>query len=783
MRYQLSEIARICGAKHIGTDVEVREVVVDSRNHAFGGGAMFVAICGQAHDAHDFIGEMYCRGLRAFMVERDIEAELYPEAGFVRVDNSLEALQQLAAIHRASFKGKIVGITGSYGKTIVKEWIAGALPAEVKFFASPMSYNSQLGVALSLLMMEGDEELALIEAGISEKGEMVRLEHMIRPDVVVFTSIGEAHRHNFATEEELIAEKLLLARNARQMIYHSGYPQIADVARRMALSCEIKDAAMDDRSVSVYDVAAVNMALVRCLCREVGYDAGEVDDLSMRMEVKEGVGSSTLIFDSYNSDLNALALALDTLQNVALGGRTLAVITNMNRCGESDEEYNGRLAALIASADVDEVIYVGESSGLTVDMLACPLRIFQSEEELLREMKTSDIAGRTILLKGNRQNPLRRVCHRLESKSHTTVLEVNLDAMAHNLRYFRSFMPKNHRVVAMVKAHSYGTGDVEVAQLLQRQGVAYLAVAFADEGIVLREKGITMPILVLNADAESFDKMVAYNLEPEIYSLHSLEDFIRSVESYGMKDYPVHVKLDTGMHRLGFVEEEIPLLVERLSGSDSVKVASAFAHLACADMPEEDEFTRCQIALFDKMSGALAAALPYDIIRHTANSAAIERFPEAHFDMCRLGLGLYGYGYRHNEELQPVATLKTRIVQLRQRHTGDTIGYGRSEELKRDSLVATIPIGYADGLDRHLGNGRWSMLVRGRSAATIGRICMDSCMIDVTDIEGVMEGDEVTIFSPAAGNTPEDMAEVLGTIAYEVISTVAARVKRIYVRE
>ncbi len=783
MRYRLSEIACICGAEHVGADAEVREVVVDSRNHAFGGDAMFVAICGQAHDAHDFIGDMYARGLRAFMVEREVEANLYPEAGFVRVENSLEALQHLAAIHRASFKGKVVGITGSYGKTIVKEWIAGALPAEVKFFASPMSYNSQLGVALSLLMMEGDEDLALIEAGISERGEMERLEYMIRPDVVVFTSIGEAHRHNFTTEDELVKEKLLLAQNTRQLIYHSGYPQIVEMAQKMNLRCDIKDAAKEDYSVSIYDVAAVNMALVRCLCREVGYDAVNVGDISMRMEVKEGVGSSTLIFDSYNSDLNSLALALDTLRNVALGGKTLAIITNMSHCDKSDDDYNRRLAELISGADVDELIYVDENPLLSMQMFGCPLRHFASEEQLLRELKTSDISGRTILLKGNRQNPLRRLCHRLESKSHTTVLEANLDAMSHNLAYFRRYLPMNHRLVAMVKAHSYGMGDVEVAQLLQRQGVTYLAVAFADEGVVLREKGITMPILVLNADSESFDKMVAYNLEPEIYSLHSLEDFIRSVESYGVKNYPIHVKLDTGMHRLGFIEQELPLLIERLQGSDSVRVASVFAHLACADMPEQDVFTREQIALFDRMSGVLAATLPYPIIRHTANSAAIERFPEAHYDMCRLGLGLYGYGYRHNDELQPVATLKTRIVQLRCRKAGETIGYGRSEKLKRDTLVATIPIGYADGLDRHLGNGRWAMLVRGRTAATIGRICMDSCMIDVTDIEGVMEGDEVTIFSPIAGNTPEDMAEVLGTIAYEVISTVAARVKRIYVRE
>ncbi|MBE6213817.1 MAG: alanine racemase [Rikenellaceae bacterium] len=792
MRYRLSDIARLCGGEFYGTDAEVCEVVVDSRSHAFGSGAMFVAKSGTTYDAHDFIGDMLHRGVKAFMVERDVDFSSYEAVGVVKVENSLEALQRLAAAHRASFGGKVVGITGSYGKTIVKEWVASALPADVKFFASPMSYNSQLGVALSLLMMDGDEELALIEAGISEMGEMQRLEAMIRPDVVVFTSVGEAHQHNFESIEDKVAEKLILARNAKTLLYHSNYPIVEQVARKIALRCDRRDAAEDDKSISAYDATAVNMALVKSLCRELGYDSAvAAADVAMRMEVKEGIGHSTIVYDSYNSDINSLALAIDTLRNIALGGKTTAVIADVGGSGNnggggngmSDAELYERVAALVAGANIDEVIGVGENISRYGSLFGCRSRFYDNEEALMRELNSADVAARTILLKGNRRDTLRRLCHRLESKSHTTVLEVNLDAMTHNLSYFRRFLPMNHRVVAMVKAHSYGAGDVEVAQLLQRQGVAYLAVAFADEGVVLREKGITMPILVLNADAESFDKMVAYNLEPEIYSFHSLTDFSRSVESYGRKEYPIHIKLDTGMHRLGFVEEELPQLIEWLSADESVRVASVFAHLSCADMPSEDDFTRRQIALFDRLSGELQAALPYTIIRHTANSAAIERFPEAHFDMCRLGLGLYGYGYCHNDELQPVATLKTRIVQLRSRKAGEAIGYGGSEVLQRDSLIATIPVGYADGLDRHLSNGRWAMLVGGRKAVTVGRICMDSCMIDVTDIEGVAEGDEVSVFSPVAGNTPEDMAAVLGTIPYEIITSVAARVKRIYVRE
>ena len=785
MKYCLSNIARMCGGVLHGKDSMVGDVVTDSRRCAFGDGAMFVAMRGLNYDSHDYVADMYRRGVRAFLVEREVT--LPEDAGCVCVDNALEALQRLAAAHRATFKGMVVGITGSNGKTMVKEWMARALPAGVKIFVSPMSYNSQLGVALSLLMIEGDEEVALIEAGISEVGEMVRLERMIRPDVVLMTSIGDAHQSNFESVAQKVSEKMTLARDAKTFIYHSAYSDITSALNLLPSDCEVVDAA----AVDAEELPACNEALrvdaqeVKALCGVLGYDLPKLSpsDVAMRLEVKEGIEGSTIINDSYNSDINSLALALDTLRSVALGGKTTVVISDILQSGMSDEELYSRVAQLVAHAGVDTLVCIGERIKPYVGVFACKTRYYSSTEEFMRAISHEDIAGRTILLKGNRRSHFERVCHSLERRSHTTVLEVNLDAMTHNVGYFRRHLPMNHRLVAMVKAHSYGSGDVEVAQLLQRLGVSYLAVAFADEGIVLREKGITMPIVVLNADAGSFDKMVAYSLEPEIYSFHSLEDFMRSVERYGAHNYPVHIKLDTGMHRLGFVEQEVDNLIDILSRNRSVRVATIFAHLACADDTTQDDFTRQQIALFDDMSSRIAAALPYDVLRHTANSAAIERFPEAAFDMCRLGLGLYGYGYSHNEELKPVATLKTRIVQLRKRAKGETIGYGRSQALERDSVIATIPIGYADGLDRHLSGGRWSMLVAGHAAPTVGRICMDSCMIDVTDIEGVKEGDEVTIFSAAKGNTLEDMADVLGTISYEIMTSVSARVKRIYVRE
>ncbi|MBE6204552.1 MAG: alanine racemase [Rikenellaceae bacterium] len=782
MRYRLSEIARMCGGELRGVDCEVGEIVTDSRRQAFGQRAMFVAMRGENHDSHSYIVDMYRAGVRAFMTEHEVT--LAADAGCVVVENAIEALQRMAAEHRARFEGVVVGITGSNGKTVVKEWTARSLPTEVKLIASPMSYNSQIGVALSLLMIEGDEQVALIEAGISERGEMERLEQMIRPDVVVVTSIGDAHQANFESLEQKIEQKLLLARSARKIIYHSAYEELARKVEQMGI--ESVDAARTEYEAQTCgEVQHINGQIVKTLCRELGYEQTRLEqpDVAMRLEVKEGIDGSTIINDSYNSDINSLALALDTLRSVALGQKSVAVVSDILQSGMSDEELYTRVAAMVEHAGVDLMIGVGERISRYADRFKAESRFFASTEQLMQAIGSVDLAGRTILLKGNRRSHFERVCHSLERRSHTTVLEVNLDAMTHNVGHFRSFLKMNHRLVAMVKAHSYGTGDVEVAQLMQHLGVSYLAVAFADEGVALREKGVKMPIVVLNADAGSFDQMVAYSLEPEIYSFHSLEDFVRSVERYGKQGYPIHIKLDTGMHRLGFVAEEAEELIERVKGCRAVRVASIFSHLSCADDPSQDDFTREQIALFDRVSSQIAEALPYEVLRHTANSAAIERFPEAAFDMCRLGLGLYGYGYCHNEELQPVATLKTRIVQLRHRSKGEAIGYGRSERLKRDSVVATIPIGYADGLDRHLGGGRWSVLVAGEKAATVGRICMDSCMIDVTDVEGVKEGDEVTIFSAAKGNTLEDMAEVLGTISYEIMTSISARVKRVYVRE
>jgi len=790
MKYSLSEIAAICGGEFRGCDREVTDVMTDSRNCVFGEGTLFVAMQGRHHDSHAYVAEMERRGVRAFLTERPVD--LAPESGCVTVPDAIDALQRLAARHRAAFRGEVVAVAGSNGKTVVKEWIAQSMPAGVKFFRSPKSYNSQLGVPLSLLMAEGDEELVVIEAGISRPGEMARLERIIRPDTVIFTSLGEAHGENFRSMVEKCAEKTILAQGARRIIYHSRYELLSRMLRERCADRMLIDAAGCELPEKLCgpllnEAGRIDAQLVAAFFRAQGYpqaDFGRLLPVAMRLELKEGLNGSVVIDDAYNSDLNSLVIALDYLHSVAMGRPTTLILSEIEQSSCDPEELYAQVARMCGRTGVGRFIGVGYAFRCASREFAPSQSFYATTDDLLRNLHSDDFAGRVVLVKGSRASRFERVVHALESKSHTTVLEVDLDAMIHNLNYFRAKLKPGTKLVAMVKAGSYGMGDFEVAQMLQHQGVDYLAVAFADEGVLLRERGISMPVVVLNADEGSFDLMIAHRLEPEIYSFRSLENFSQAVERAGERAYPIHLKLDTGMHRLGFAEADLEELCRRMQTLRTVRAATVFSHLNCADMPEEDGYTRSQIALYDRMSSRIAASSDHPVIRHTANSAAIERFPEAQFDMCRLGIGLYGFACPHNGALKPVATLRTRIVQIKRGlPAGDAVGYGRAGKLVRETVTATVPIGYADGLDRHLGCGRWAMLVHGKAAPVVGRICMDSCMIDVTDIPDAKEGDDAIVFSAAPGNTPEDMAAVLGTISYEVLTSVSGRVKRIYLKE
>ena len=520
-----------------------------------------------------------------------------------------------------------------------------------------------------------------------------------------------------------------------------------------------------------------------CDSQDVRQRVSALRPMAMRMELKEGVNGSIILNDSSNADVNSLAIALDALLRSAEGRDcTLIISDELHRATTAD--YWRRVAQLASRSGIRTVLGIGADADQFADLFDCQTRFYATPDELLSGLYPEDIANRAVLVKCASTPDFERMSHNLEQRSHTTVLEVNLDAMRRNLNYYRSILSPSTMLMAMVKASSYGNGRHEIAQMLQNEGVDALAVAFADEGTALRRRGITMPIVVLNADTNSFPVMVTDRLEPEIYSFTSLSDFVEAVKRAGAYRYPIHIKIDSGMHRLGFEERDIPQLITELErASQYVRVATIFSHLATADDTEQDDFSREQIARYDAISSQLAAALPYRVIRHTAASAAMERFEEARFDMCRLGLGLYGFDYYRNDALTPVATLKARVVQIKRLDETETVGYGRAGRLARKTVTATVSIGYADGLNRRLGCGAWSMLVHGQQAPIVGRICMDCCMIDITDIDGVREGDEVTVFSPTDGNRVDDMAALLGTIPYEVMTSISTRVKRIFIRE
>ncbi len=784
MRYLLSKITEICSGKFSGADRTVERVIVDSRTFPVGEETLFVAIRTASRDGHAYIGELYARGVRGFIVAQDFDTAGFPEAGFVKTGDTLKALQALAAYHRRQFKGKVVGITGSYGKTIVKEWIAQLTPAGVNIFRSPKSYNSQIGVPLSVLMIAGDEDYAVIEAGISEPGEMAALREIIRPDIGIITAIGRAHVENFVSQKDLLYEKLGLFRGCPVIIYDSECPEIGPALRKKYPQARLTDAAGTVGGQD--DFTRRNASLALCFWRTEGYDvpqsaAETLQPVAMRLEVKEGLYNSVIINDTYNSDINSLAIALDYLGRAAGKRPKMVVMADMAVAAGGEQAAYRRAAELVKAAGVRRFVGIGPHMAAHSAMFGAGSSFRESADDFLRSVTSAELTGRAILIKGGARMQFDRISHALERKSHTTVMEIDLDAMIHNLRLCRSRLEPGVGVMPMIKASAYGHGSFEIANTLQQQGVDYLAVAFADEGVLLRESGITMPIVVLNADADSFELMIRHRLEPEIYNFISLGDFTTLLKRHGEQHYPIHIKLDTGMHRLGFGEKDIDRLNDALAGTSRyARVSTVFSHLAAADDPAEDDFTRRQIADFDRMSRAVTAALPYPVRRHLANTKGAERFPESHFDMVRLGIGLYGVGM---EGAQKAASLKTSIVNIAEHPQNDTVGYNRRGVLGRESRIATIPIGYADGLNRHLGCGNWSVLVHGRPAPIVGNVCMDSCMVDVTDIPDVRVGDEVVIFSAVPGNTVEDMARVLGTIPYEVLTSVSARVKRIYTKE
>jgi len=818
MIYTTSVIAKIIDAQSkIKDDCEIQYLLIDSRNIVSTVYSLFFAIRGERHDGHDFIKELYHKGVKNFVVDQIPEYKKELEnASFLLVDNTLKALQKLAAAHRTRFNYPVVGITGSNGKTIVKEWLFHLLQGSKNVIRNPKSYNSQVGVPLSVWLMSEINNFAIFEAGISMPGEMENLEKIIHPEIGLITNVGEAHQENFKDYKEKCVEKLKLFDHSKQIIYckdHSLIHQEIEArfpeqnvftwsensdANLKILNKSRKEHATfieyqykeqkNNITIPFTDAASVEDA-IHVLA--VLYASGNVPDdlkqkfntlpaVAMRLELKKGKNNCTLINDSYNSDLHSLSIALNYLGQQNQHASKTVILSDILQSGKEERALYQEVSKLLKKYHVNRLIGIGEALSNQGDLFTLEKSFFKTTSDFLHHLTKNDFADEAILLKGARDFYFEKISSVLEEKSHRTVLEINLNAMVHNLNYFRSKLNPATKIMAMVKALSYGSGTFEIANVLQYQRVDYLGVAFADEGVALRKAGIKIPIIVMNPEQNSFDLMIEHQLEPEVYDFLVLHKFAIALKDAGKKNYPVHLKLDTGMHRLGFVEEEINQLIDELKATKFIKVKSIFSHLAASDENIHDSFTIKQVQLFDAMSEKIRKALKYPVIRHIANSAGIERFPEAQFDMVRLGIGLYGISATNQEQLATVSTLKSTVIQTKQVKKDETIGYSRKARALDDMTIAIVPVGYADGLNRKLGNGRGKLFINGFLVPTVGNICMDMCMVDITGCN-VHEGDEVIIFGKE--QSVIDLANMLETIPYEIFTSVSTRVKRVYFQE
>ncbi|MBO4664112.1 MAG: bifunctional UDP-N-acetylmuramoyl-tripeptide:D-alanyl-D-alanine ligase/alanine racemase [Bacteroidaceae bacterium] len=842
MHYSISDIAKIIGAKRIGKNENtINWLLIDSRSLCFPEETLFFAMKTQKNDGHKYIAELYKRGVKNYVVESKSsfvthkEYDTMKDANFLVVDSSLKSIQQLAAYHRNQLDTPIIAITGSNGKTTVKEWLYQLLSTDYNVCRSPRSFNSQVGVPLSLWLINKHNDFAIIEAGISEVGEMEKIESIVKPTIGVITNVGEAHQKNFLSYDIKCTEKMKLFQNCKNVVLNYSDTTIKRCSAMIPTNVErftwnnadndcnltIRSVEKEDNRTTVkfeyrgeigqytinfIDNAAIEnsitcFAVILAFREYVEQNNGSprsihslsIDDLcermshlepvAMRMEVKDGINNCTLINDTYNSDVQSLDIALDFMYrrpDKKEQTRTL-ILSDILQSGESPKSLYGRVAQMAKSRGIQKVIGVGEEISMCGGYFPMEFHGFKNTDELLVSDVFTNLRNEFILIKGARKFSFDKVSDYLTLKVHQTILEVNLSALKENVNYYRQFMKPETKLVCMVKASAYGVGSLETSKTLQDAGVDYLAVAVADEGADLRKAGITSNIMIMNPEMTSFKMLFDYRLEPEVFSFELLDALIHAAEKEGITNFPVHIKLDTGMHRLGFnPEKDMPRLIERLKRQTALVPCSVFSHFVGSDGDEFDEFSHHQFELFDKGSKELQAAYSHKIIRHICNSAGIEHFPQYHLDMCRLGLGLYGINPRNNEVIHNVATLKTTILQIRDVPAGDSIGYSRRTVLERDSRIAAIPVGYADGLDRHLGNRHCYCLVNGKKAEYVGNICMDVCMIDVTDIDCKV-GDYAIIFGDELPVTT--LSDVIGTIPYEVLTGVSTRVQHVFVQE
>lgn len=818
--YSIKHISEIIGGSFFGTkDYECSVFLTDSRQLTQPIGTAFFALVSSRNDAHLYIDELVKKGVKCFVVSDEnaiTDKLLKAKVSFVLVKDTLVSLQKLAVFHRNQFNIPVIGITGSNGKTIVKEWLYQLLKDDQVICRSPKSYNSQIGVPLSVLNLNKQHTLSIFEAGISQPNEMEKLQRIIQPTIGVFTSLGTAHDEGFKGQDQKLKEKLSLFAQAKTIVFNKyDSPSIVfktsdqlitigqsndckiqvsyKVTKNRSIINLIKDSKKYNFSIHFIDKASVlNCCTCIAVMLHLGYDTRVIQNrleglqsIALRLEVKKGIHNSILINDYYNSDLDSIKIALSFLNQQHRGEKKCLIISDIEQSGRIEAELYKELAVLVYQNKIDVLIGIGKAISSRASVFKPDSLFYADKDAFIKDLKNIDSVFRnaTILLKGAHSFKFEEISKHLQLKSHDTVLEINLNKLTHNVNHYRSLIEKKTQLMCMVKAMGYGSGSSEIAKTLQHIGVNYLAVAYADEGVELRESNITLPIMVMSPERDSFEDLVKYNLEPEIYSFKLLNDFVKALDRMGVYEaYPIHLKIDTGMKRLGFEPEDTSELIKLLKSTSQVRVKSIFSHLVASDNTALDAFTKQQIAQFKNVSSQIENELGYTTIKHICNTGGISRFKQAHFDMVRLGIGMYGFGVnkREQNQLENVGSLRTCISQIKRVKKNETIGYNRKGLAKKEMKIATIPIGYADGFHRSLGNGNSGVFIRGKFCKTIGNICMDMCMIDVTNIK-CEEGDEVIVFDNA--NQVNELAIAMNSISYEVLTNISSRVKRIYIQE
>ena len=822
--YSLQQVADIVGGQLTGASEgkQISDLLIDSRHLVDAPQTLFFALTSARNDGHKYIKELYDKGVRAFVVNQ-IPNEDLPEAAFIMVPDTRKALQGLAAYHRRQFDIPVIGITGSNGKTIVKEWLYQLLSPDHNIVRSPKSYNSQVGVPLSLWQMNETNDLGIFEAGISEPDEMSALQDIIRPTIGVFTNIGQAHDENFINRIQKAGEKLNLFTKAKQLVYCMDYSDIQQVILRSNIAEKVKlftwSRKFEEADLFVKTVErSEKNATIECVfqaetlsfvipfsddasvenaihCIAIGLLLGltpetiaerlkSLTSIAMRLEIKAGMNNCTIINDYYNSDVNSLSIALDVMKHQHQHKRHVVILSDILQSGRIGLDLYAEVGQLLKNKGVDMLIGIGEGISQQANKFEMESYFYPNVADFLSHFPFSKFNNQTILLKGARAFEFEQIGMELQEKAHETVLEINFNHLVSNLNHFRSKIKPETKLMVMVKAFGYGSGNLEVSNVLQFHNVDYLTVAFADEGVELRRAGINLPIMVMSPEVNSYDNIIKYHLEPEVFSFRNLEFIEQAMRNLALPEaHPinVHIKLDTGMHRLGFAKEELPELIRRIQANPMLNVKSVFSHLATADNPAEDAFTLSQIHSFEEGSQMIAAAFP-NVLRHILNTAGISRFPQYQFDMVRLGIGLYGIPTCEVDKgkLSPVVSLKTTINQIKRIPKGDSIGYNRHGRAESDLRIGIVPIGYADGLSRLLGNGNGVFYIHNQPVRTIGDICMDMCMLDLTHVQAA-EGDTVVIFD--VEHDIADIARACQTIPYEIMTRVSQRVKRVYYQE